>query len=152
MNKKRVQMAELYPVIQRQLSRNGSVTFTVSGRSMQPMLYNRRDSVTLVSAPQRLKKYDVIFYKRDNGRFILHRIIRVHKDGLFTCRGDNQWEKEYPVRPDQVIGVVSSFNRSGREIGVRSFKYRIYVYTWPLLHHFKPLYHLFFKPVQKSEK
>jgi hypothetical protein len=42
------------------------------------------------------KKYDVIFYRRENGQYVLHRIIKIKKDG-YVCRGDNQTAKEYPV-------------------------------------------------------
>ncbi len=134
-------MADMYPLIAETLERDARVTFTVSGYSMQPMVYHRRDKITLVKPTIPLKKYDVPFYRRENGEFILHRIIKVHKDGSYTCRGDNQWQKEFPVKDNQIIGVVASFNRNGREIPVKkSVGYFLYTRTWGFLHYFKKYY------------
>ena len=43
--------------------------FTPGGKSMVPMLGDRKNTVVIlpVSEGQKIKKYDVIFYKRDNG-------------------------------------------------------------------------------------
>ena len=55
-----IPMELLYPLFADML-KGGSVTFTVTGISMQPMLYNRRDSVTIVPPPKHLKKGDIPF-------------------------------------------------------------------------------------------
>lgn len=134
-------MAELYPLIEEMLEFNGEVVFTVSGVSMQPMVYNRRDSVKLVKATLPLKKFDIPFYKMDDGAFIMHRVIKVHKDGTYTCRGDNCWEPETPIRNDQIIGIVKEFYRNGKKYNVdKSLGYWLYTRTWPLLHYLKKYY------------
>lgn len=146
MNNKRVSMAELYPVMAEKIADGGEVTFTVSGRSMHPMVFNRRDSVTVKRVDKKLKKYDLPLYRRDDGSFILHRVIKVQKNGNYTCRGDNQWEKEYDVRDDQIIGVVTAFNRNGRDVEVASSHgYKFYCRLWPWVHFLKPCYKYFLK-------
>ena len=75
-------MELLYPLMGEMLAQNGSVTFTVTGISMQPMLYNRRDTVTIISPPEKLKVNDLPFYRMDDGKFILHRVIKVHELSL----------------------------------------------------------------------
>ena len=134
-------MKDLYPIIADILETNGTATFTVSGVSMQPMVYNKRDTVTLEKPNGPLKKFDLPFYLMDDGRFIMHRVIKVHKDGTYECRGDNCWVSEDPIREDQIIGIVKSFTRNGKKIDVnKSFGYFVYTRTWPLLHHFKKWY------------
>ena len=60
-------MEELYPVMAEKIADGGEVTFTVSGISMQPMVFNRRDTVTIRKHNGKLKKYDIPFYRRDDG-------------------------------------------------------------------------------------
>ena len=134
-------MEDIYPLIQQSLVLKGHVSFVVSGVSMQPMLYNGRDTVTIVPPPKKLKKYDLPFFRLDNGKFVLHRVIKIHKDGTYECRGDNLWESEDNVRPDQIIGVVKNFTRKGKKISAnRSLGYFLYTRTWVFLHHFKKYY------------
>lgn len=140
MNKQLVPMSEMYPIIKESIERGGSVTFTVTGISMQPMLYNRRDTVTLSPPPEKLKKGDLPLFKTDEGKFILHRVIKIHPDGCYECRGDNRWESEDNITHAQIIGVVTGFVRGGKKHSVKSPVYRLYVYTWPLLHPFKKYY------------
>ena len=133
-------MEEMFPVILETLEKNKHVTFTVTGWSMQPMIYNRRDTVTLSKASLPLKKYDLPFYRMDDGRFILHRVIKIHNDGTYECRGDNRWESEDNIRDDQIIGVVTEFTRNGKRISVNNFWYKVYAHTWKFLHPFKKYY------------
>ena len=129
----------LYPLFAEMLKK-GSVTFTVSGIIMQPMLYNRRDTVTMVTPPPQLKKGDLPFYKMDDGRFIMHRVIKVHKDGTYECRGDNRCESEDNIHQEQIIGIVTEFTRNGKKHSVKEPLYRLYVLLWPILHYFKKYY------------
>lgn len=146
MNKKHIPMAELYPMMAEKIANGGEVNFRVMGKSMQPMLYNRRDSVMIKKHSGKLKKFDLPFYRRDDGSFVLHRVIKLQKDGNYTCRGDNQWEKEFHIRDDQIIGIVTAFNRNGKIIDVSTSRgYKFYCKIWPWVHVFKPLYKYFVK-------
>lgn len=134
------------------LQSGGEVSFTVSGTSMQPLIFDRKDTVTLKRFEGKLKKYDVPFYRRDNGQFVLHRVIKVQKNGNYTCRGDNQNVKEFDVRDDQIIGVMSSFTRKGKSINVaKSLGYKIYCRLWQLLRHFR-LVGYYFKRIKEILK
>ena len=144
-------MEDLYPLIAEALKKNGSVSFTVSGISMQPMLYHKRDSVTLVPPPKKLKKYDLPFFQMDDGSFVLHRVIKVYKDGTYKCRGDNRWEIEDHIRHEQIIGIVKTFIRKGKIFDVNeSIGYYIYTRFWKFLHPLKK-YYKFFKIFKKLE-
>ena len=104
---------------------------------MLPMLRQGVDTVVLSPVPEQLRKYDIPFYRRDNGQFVLHRIVAVGEN--YTCIGDNQFELEPGVRKEQVIAVVSAFSRGGREIPVTSLGYRCYCRFW---HYSRPIRHL----------
>lgn len=148
-----VSIEEMYPLIDDLLSRGKRVTFKVSGWSMQPMIYHRRDTVTLVKPELPLKKYDLPFYRMDDGKFIMHRVIRIHKDGTYECRGDNCWTSEDNIRENQIIGVVKSFTRNGKTVEVeKSFGYFIYTRIWPFMHHFKWMYNYPKKSVKKIKQ
>lgn len=117
------------PVIAEQLSGGGSVRFGPHGTSMLPMIRQGIDSVTLSPIDRELKKYDLPFYKRDNGQYVLHRIVKA-RGGVYTCIGDNQFLYEKGVRKDQMIAYVTSFHRGDKEINVTSLSYRLYCRFW----------------------
>ena len=126
---KKTELDFLMPMIREKLADGQNVTFTPSGVSMLPMLRPNRDTVTLSPLPEgRLKKYDLPLYRRDNGRYVLHRIVGVGE--TYTCLGDNRIGRETGVRHDQMIAVVTSFNRDGREIPVSALSYRVYCRFW----------------------
>lgn len=122
-----IPMEELIKLIQEQLDSGAAATLRVTGSSMHPMLRSRRDTVTLVPAQRSLQKTDVILYRRDNGQYVLHRIVKAEA-GL-TCCGDNQWQPER-VEPSQVIAVVSAFTRGKKTYGVTDMGYRLYARIW----------------------
>ncbi len=95
---------------------------------MLPMLRQGIDSVELSKAPPKLKKYDIPLYRRNNGQYVLHRIVDVGE--TYTCIGDAQFIKECGIRDDQIIAVVTSFNRGKRCYSVTSPVYRIYCRIW----------------------
>lgn len=96
-----------------------------AGPSMQPLLRVYRDAAVLVAPVFPLKKYDVILYRRANGRYVLHRIIGVREGGYVLC-GDALWRKEYPVTDDMVVGVMEGFFRDEKYHSCDSFSYRLY--------------------------
>ena len=125
---------ELLPLIREQLAQGGNVRIAPNGTSMLPMLRQGVDTVVLSPVPERLQKYDIPFYRRDNGQFVLHRITAVGE--TCTCIGDNQFHFETGVRREQMIAVVSSFSRGGREVSVKHPIYRCYCLFW---HYSRPL-------------
>ena len=119
-----IPMKDLAELITLQLEKGGRAKRTVTGFSMRPMLHERRDSVVLIPVRQRQSVGDVILYLRENGQYVLHRIIAVEECG-YICSGDNQAMRE-PVSHSQLLGVMESFTRKGKAYTVRSFGYRIY--------------------------
>lgn len=123
-----VQMQDLMPVFVEMLAQGKTVRFSPRGVSMLPMLRQGKDTVTLSPVTGRLKKHDIPLYRRDDGQYVLHRIIAAGK--TYTCIGDHQYIYEPGVRQDQIIGVVTSFTRGKREYSVTNPWYRLYVRLW----------------------
>lgn len=124
MSETSVCLEQLLPIILERLQVGESVKFTPNGTSMLPMLKGGRDTIVLSPINGRLGKYELPLYRRDNGQYVLHRIVKVGKN--YTCRGDNQIYDELDVRQDQLIGVVTAFTRNGKHFEVSDFRYKIY--------------------------
>lgn len=116
---------------EQELDRHGTIVFTNVGVSMMPLLRQGRDLMVIQKRPsERLKKLDAVLFKRPNGQYILHRIIRVLPDGYFIV-GDNCIGGEY-VGEEQVLGVLTEVVREGgKRIDMeKDRRYRLYVHLW----------------------
>lgn len=123
--------------IRRKLEQDGQVRIRPGGNSMLPTFRPNEDIIILSPLPQTLKKYDVIFYQRSDGKPVLHRVIAVGE--TFTCVGDDQFQTEPGVKRDQMIGLVTGFVRNGRERSVEGNAYKLYCRFW---HHTRKLRHI----------
>ena len=119
--------------IEQNLAENGLHVSTTSGYSMYPMLRDRRDRVIIKPVRDNvLRKYDLPLYKTPNGKYILHRIVRV-KDDHYIIRGDNTYTLE-KVPFDWVIGYVTEFYRKDKHILTTSRLYRAYAAVWNFIY------------------
>ena len=106
----------------------GCAELVVTGISMLPFLHPLRDSVIL-EAPSALRVGDIVFFSRGGGRFILHRIRRILKNGELVVCGDNQdWTEQ--VAPEQVLAKAAAVRRGGKVISCRSAAWRISGALW----------------------
>lgn len=131
-------MEELMPLLQLQMDTCGSAKLTVTGWSMMPMLHNRKDQVVLQPVEGAQDKGALILYRRENGQFVLHRILRRRKGG-YVCCGDNQFFTE-KVSQEQLLAVVTAFTRKGKQYSVQEKGYRQYVFWWVKLHPLRWMY------------
>ena len=121
-------MDDLMPLMRERLAAGQSVCFSPKGVSMLPMLRQGRDTVTLSPITGKLKKYDLPLYQRSNGKYVLHRIVRVGE--TYTCSGDNQVVLEHGLTQEQMIAVVTAYTRDGKNHSVSSTGYRLYCRLW----------------------
>lgn len=116
------------------LADHGELTYRIKGVSMKPMLKQGRDLFTVTAkGPQRCKKYDVVLYRRPPEEYVLHRIIEVREND-YVILGDNCVNKEYGIRDEDVLGVMTSFVRKGKTISVMDWQYRLYSHFWVAIH------------------
>lgn len=127
-----VSVSDLAPAILDALASGSCVEMTTTGRSMRPMLYDRAGSVRL-GVPRSLSRGDVILYRYPDGKFALHRIVRVCRDGTLTCRGDNLTVTECHIHRAWVFGAVSDFTYRGKWVSCADIRYRLYWHFWLLI-------------------
>lgn len=134
---KQVPMSEMSPLITGLIDEGVDVTILVTGSSMRPMLTHLKDTVVLTKCdPCSLKKGDIPLYLRENGQYVLHRILKVNPDS-YDISGDNQWEIERDVKHSQILCVVKGFRRKGKYHSCDELLYRLYESTWRLLFPFR---------------
>lgn len=114
-----------------QLLRDGNTIQTVpDGYSMYPMLVPGRDHVIIAPLQgERLKRGDVVLYRREGSILVLHRIWKVKKNELYMV-GDNQTQIEGPLNAEQVRGKLVAFIRKDKQFSVRYIPYRLYASVW----------------------
>lgn len=126
--------------ILRLLEQGQSIQIKPQGYSMYPMFIPGRDEAVLQRAdPAKLKRGDVVLYRRDGGILVLHRICKKKKNAFYMV-GDNQREVEGPLREDQMKGVLTSFLRNGKHISVRHPIYILASSVWLFLRPVRPVF------------
>lgn len=130
------------------LIRNGRLVYTTRGYSMRPMLHQGRDLVVIEPREGRLRKYDVALYKRD-GKYVLHRVIAVNAQG-YTARGDSNFFKEPGIRDEDILGVLTSFTRGGKQHKTDEFGYKLYSRLWNAVYPLRACVHSLKKGIRRA--
>lgn len=119
-----------------ELQAGRSVLVFTTGTSMEPLLYDKRKKqgthVLVEPVCDRMQKGDLPLIFLEDGRYMIHRIIRVReKDGMphYQTRGDNCIGSEQ-VMAEQIYGKVTEIYRKGHKISVEDRSYRIYARFW----------------------
>ena len=71
----------------------------------------------------------MVFYQRDNGQFVMHRIWKKKSDGYYMI-GDAQTEIEGPLREDQIFALITKVQRKGKWIGPGDFWWKFFEHIW----------------------
>ncbi|MBE6923733.1 MAG: hypothetical protein E7466_00635 [Ruminococcaceae bacterium] len=114
-----------------------NIPIPVAGGSMTPFLVHG-DTVYLSAPDSPLKRGDVVLYQRLGGRYILHRIKKVRKDGSLIIVGDAQRELELLPSQTLVRARVIGAMHKGKPCRPGSFRWWFYRRPWlwllPLRH------------------
>ena len=78
---RQVALEELMPLIRESLSQGKSVRFSPRGTSMLPMLRQGKDQIILSPIREKLHRFDLPFYQREDGQYVLHRIVKAGVTG-----------------------------------------------------------------------
>ncbi len=131
MNSTEFFLADAIEAIDEVLSSGGEFHIYPRGTSMLPIIKQGRDSVVLRRNSKRpAQKYDIVLYRRENGQFVLHRVLNVEKDGTYVMCGDNQTKIEHGIKGEQIVGYVSEIYRNGKPIRMETNWYPFYVSLW----------------------
>ncbi len=129
----RISNREFLAVMEEAFKRGQKIKFTPSGISMLPMLDGKNDTVTFAPKPDKLKKYDVAFYRRKkSGQLVLHRVVRVCKDGSYVFSGDGQFYYEPSIKDEDILAVMVAFTHKGKACNVSDLGYRLYIHRMML--------------------
>ena len=136
-SEQQLQALELIEVLASDLSEGQAIRHVrFSGTSMMPMLRQGIDCVEFSPVPPVLKKYDLPLYQRENGQYILHRIVDAGE--TYTCIGDNQFVLEPDLHHSQMLALVTAFSRGDKWYSVDCWHYRLYCRFW---HYSRPIRH-----------
>ncbi len=119
---KNVSMKEILPFIEEAFSRGATFKLPIKGTSMNPLLYQNRDFVILKKPELPLAVGDIPLYRRNDGSFVLHRIVGIDENGYVMC-GDNQFLLEKGITDENIIGVTNALIINGKEISVNDGEY-----------------------------
>ena len=118
------------------LARDGVYVSTTVGRSMWPMLRNRRDTIVITPPAGRLSRFDVPLYRRGDD-YVLHRVVGLRPGG-YRIIGDNCLAYE-DVDEGRVIGVLTAFYRGDKPVDMQGVPYRAYVRAWRAIYPLRAL-------------
>ena len=83
---------------------DGELFFTNEGCSMLPLIHAKKDILHIVKLDKELELGDVVLYSDKPHHYVLHRIIKIKKDGRLICAGDNNYWKDKPIVKEMVFG------------------------------------------------
>ena len=118
----------MYSDYKTELEKNEIIAFVPGGISMWPTLKHKGQSVVIARKKERLKRFDVAFYRRENGAYVLHRVMEVTTDGYMMCGDSQLWHE--PIKEEQVFGVMLGFYRGEKYVEVTDAKYIKEVERW----------------------
>ena len=124
-----IHLSDYEELIREVLASGGEFRLYPHGTSMLPLLRQGIDSVALRSLDRPPQKFDILFYKRQDGSFILHRVKEVTKEGIVLW-GDNHTMLEYGITEENIIGYAARIFRDDHELDCRSLRYRLYLRLW----------------------
>lgn len=124
----------MIPVIEAALNNGKPVEMTVTGNSMKPMLRDRVSSVKLAK-PDNLRKGDIVLFLRNDGHYVLHRIINIYED-LYDIVGDNQLFPDRNISEEKIIAKVCEFSRDGRKWKDDDRLYRVFLPALKVFRHY----------------
>lgn len=122
-------LKDVWPIMKEVIDSGGEFTFLPHGTSMLPLIRQGEDRVVIAPA-ENIQQGDVVFYQRDNGQFVLHRIVKVKNGGYVMC-GDNQYFYEYGITDKHILAKMKAVIRDGETIDCNSKKYIKYVKKLP---------------------
>ncbi len=124
--------------IEEKLEEGNVICIKPRGYSMYPLIVPGRDAAWIEKTEiSKLRRGDVILYRRPESILVLHRIWKREGDSFFLV-GDNQKEVEGPLPKEQIRGKMIAFTRNGKKISVRHPLYQAYGYVWLSLRPFRP--------------
>ncbi|HIZ12457.1 MAG TPA: S24/S26 family peptidase [Candidatus Mediterraneibacter stercorigallinarum] len=129
MDVKQVDTREYVSVLRGIAEEGKVVSMLIAGSSMAPFLCHNRDYIYFTKPERELRRGDMVFYQRDSGQYVMHRIYRVKHEGYYMV-GDAQTQIEGPLRRDQIFAVITQVKRDGKMIRPGDFWWEFFEHIW----------------------
>ena len=130
LNKREIELCDTIDVIEEVLASGGEFKLYPKGKSMLPLIVEGEDSVVLSKHTGALKRHDIAFYRRKNGQFVLHRVVKRESDGSYVFCGDNQTVLERGIEESQIIGIMTALYKKEEPFSMTSFSHKLYLLIW----------------------
>lgn len=124
-----VDTQEYMEMIRALLEDGQEVSMIVTGNSMRPFLKHGRDKICMKKTDRKLRKGDIVFYRRENGQYVMHRILKCG-DQSYTLLGDGQIVPESGIRQEQIFASITKVQVRGKWIGPENFRWRFFEHIW----------------------
>ena len=119
-----------YVSVLRELAEEGRVvSMLIAGSSMSPFLCHNRDYIYFTRPDRELRRGDMVFYQRDAGQYVMHRIYKRNEEGYYMV-GDAQTQIEGPLRRDQIFALIIQVKRKGKIIRPGDFWWEFFEHVW----------------------
>lgn len=117
---------ELIPLLTEVIEGGGEFRLYPHGTSMLPLLRQGLDSVALTSPEGKRKRGEILFYRRESGQYVLHRLVKIKKDGSLIFSGDHHKELEFGITPARILARVVAVYREEKRVDCDQFGMRLY--------------------------
>lgn len=113
------------------------VPVPVAGTSMTPFL-QPGDTVYLDLPRRNPKKGDIVLFVRPDGRYVLHRIVAVNRDGSYILLGDSQTMRETVDSVHRIRARVTGASHRGKRMTPKSFRWWFFATVWRIMEPLRP--------------
>ena len=120
---------EYVSVLKDMVEQGMEVSMTVAGTSMEPFLVHNRDKIYFRKPEGTIKKGDMVFYQRETGAYVMHRVMKVKKQQYYTA-GDHQTFLEGPIGKKQIFAKVVSVEKDGVWMTEEDKLWKFYAVWW----------------------
>lgn len=120
-------LADIIPHIEEEIAKGKEVGLRARGSSMQPLINADEDLIVLSALPEMVKKGEIILYRRDDGSYVVHRVMKVKNDTYSMC-GDHQVLYEHGISRNMMIARVCKIKKPTEIIETdKNAAYKLYV-------------------------
>ena len=83
------------PVLKELVEEGKEVSMMISGSSMNPFLIHQRDYILMRKPERELKVGDMVFFQRNDGAYVMHRIHHINKKEKLFIIEDAQTKNRF---------------------------------------------------------
>ena len=135
---RKIDAQEYIGTLQNMAEEGHEVGMVITGNSMSPFLIHERDYICFRKPDRELRKGDMVFYRRDNGKFVMHRICKVTPEG-YDIVGDAQTEIEHAVKRAQIFALITKVKRKDKWLEPGDFWWEFFEHVWLRLIPVRPI-------------